>query len=452
MSYGDIATKLASAAGLSAGEISDGLTLPFVQQSNETPWDFLWRLALDVDYEVKVQGSKLRFAAAGGSAAGEPTTLTFGEELWSFSPRVTGVGQVDSVNVRGWDPTGAQSIAASSSPGTTLSTPGTTRASIADALGAGSAVVVDRPVVDQSHAAAVAKSVATQIANAYVEGEGVLEGTPTLTAGSRVTIAGVGTAFGGTYAVSGVRHVLRGESGYQTQFFVSGCEDRSLLGLAGSSGPARSGWGRRIVVGKVTNNNDPDGLGRVRVSYPALDDSLEGWWARIVAPGAGAARGFLTLPLPGDEVLVAFEHGNEQHPYVIGSVYNGTAKPGDLSTTDGSFCLTSEKKLTVVAADAVSVTGQKTMTYSSADAAAFNTTGSGTIDVDAKGALTLKSSQAVTLQAGTTAELKAGTTMTISAGGAEIDLGPSGVTIKGPLISVEATGMLKLAGAMVTIG
>jgi phage protein D len=452
MSYGDIATQLASAVGLSAGEVSSGLTLPFVQQSNETPWDFLWRLALDVDYEVKVQGSQLSFAAAGGSASGEPITLTFGEELWSFSPRVSGVGQVDSVAVRGWDPTGAQAIAASASPGTTLSTPGTTRASIADALGAGGAVVVDRPLVDQDHAQSVATSVATQIANAYLEGEGVLEGTPTLTAGSRVTIAGIGTAFAGTYALSGVRHVVRGDSGYETHIFVSGCEDRSLLGLAGGSVPVRSGWAHRMVVGTVTNNDDPDGLGRVRVSYPALDDSLEGWWARVVAPGAGASRGLLTLPLPGDEVLVAFEHENEQHPYVIGSVYNGTATPGDLSTTDGSFGLTSEQKLTVVAADAVSVTG-KTMTYSSSDDAAFTTTGSGAIDVDAQGALSLQSSQGVTLKAGTTTELSAGTSLTISAAGAEIDVGPGGqVTIKGLAVTVQASGVLQLSGATVMLG
>lgn len=453
MSYGAIATQLASAAGLTAGTISDGLTLPFVQQSNETPWDFLWRLALDVDYEVKVSGMQLSFSAAGGAATGQPTTLTLGQELWSFSPRVSGVGQVDSVAVRGWDPASAQAIAASATPGATLSTPGTTRASLADSLGAGKAAVVDRPIINQGHATAVAGSVAAQIANAYVEGDGVLEGTPTLAAGARVTIAGVGTAFGGTYAISGVRHVVRASSGYETQILIDGCEDRSLLGLAGSPEPVRPGWGRRIVVGKVTNNNDPDALGRVRVSYPGLDDSLEGWWARVVAPGAGATRGLLTLPLVGDEVLVAFEHENEQHPYVLGSVYNGTATPGALSTTDGTFSLTSQQKLTVVAADAIAMTG-KTQTYSSSDDAKLTTTGTGAITVDAKGALTLQSSQAVTLKAGTSAELSAGTSLKISStGGAEIDVGPAGdVTIKGLMISVQASGVLKLQGATVMLG
>jgi uncharacterized protein involved in type VI secretion and phage assembly len=202
----------------------------------------------------------------------------------------------------------------------------------------------------------------------------------------------------------------------------------------------------------VTNNDDPDALGRVRVRYPALDDSLEGWWARIVAPGAGASRGLLTLPIPGDEVLVAFEHENDQHPYVLGSVYNGPAKPGALSTVDGSFSLTSDKQLTVVAAEAASLTG-KTMTLSSSDDAKLETTGSGAVEVDAKGALTLKSDQAVSMQAGTSAEIQGQTSLKFSSGGAEIEIGPGGtVEVKGISVSVKASGVLTLSGAQVMLG
>ena len=106
-----------------------------------------------------------------------------------------------------------------------------------------------------------------------------------------------------------------------------------------------------------------------------------------------------------------------------------------------------------MAGDAIAVTGKTTMTYSSADAAAFKTTGSGTIDVDAKGALTLQSSADVTLKAGTTAALSATQSLKISCSGAEITLGPAGkVAIKGMLVDVEASGVLTLKGATVMIG
>ena len=87
----------------------------------------------------------------------------------------------------------------------------------------------------------------------------------------------------------------------------------------------------------MTQNEDPDGLGRVRVKYPALGDDTEGWWARIAAPSAGKDRGLLMMPVVGDEVLVAFEHDDVHRPYVIGALWNGKDMPGDLVQSDGSF-------------------------------------------------------------------------------------------------------------------
>ncbi len=78
-----------------------------------------------------------------------------------------------------------------------------------------------------------------------------------------------------------------------------------------------------VVVGKVTNNSDPDGLGRVRVTFPWLSDADESFWARIAAPMAGNDRGVYFLPEVDDEVLVMFERGDVRIPYVIGCLWNG---------------------------------------------------------------------------------------------------------------------------------
>ncbi|MGH8566156.1 MAG: phage baseplate assembly protein V [Gammaproteobacteria bacterium] len=82
-----------------------------------------------------------------------------------------------------------------------------------------------------------------------------------------------------------------------------------------------------VVIGIVTNNKDPDSLGRVKVKFPWLSDSDESAWARVAAPMAGKDRGFYFLPEIDDEVLVVFEHGDMRFPYVLGALWNGKDKP-----------------------------------------------------------------------------------------------------------------------------
>jgi uncharacterized protein involved in type VI secretion and phage assembly len=101
----------------------------------------------------------------------------------------------------------------------------------------------------------------------------------------------------------------------------------SLLELLSESGGGRTG--SRItgaVIGLVTNNNDPDGLSRVKVKFPWLSASDESYWARVAAPMAGNDRGIYFLPEVDDEVLVMFEHGDVRFPFVIGSLWNGQDK------------------------------------------------------------------------------------------------------------------------------
>ncbi len=82
-----------------------------------------------------------------------------------------------------------------------------------------------------------------------------------------------------------------------------------------------------VVVGIVMNNQDPDGMGRVKVWFPWLSATEGSWWARIAVPMAGKDRGAYFLPEVDDEVLVAFEQGEVRSPYVLGALWNGIQKP-----------------------------------------------------------------------------------------------------------------------------
>jgi uncharacterized protein involved in type VI secretion and phage assembly len=94
------------------------------------------------------------------------------------------------------------------------------------------------------------------------------------------------------------------------------------------------GYVKGVAIALVTQNRDPDGLGRVKLRFPWYSSTHESTWVRIAVPMAGAEQGTYFLPELGQEVLVAFEREDVRFPIVIGALWNGTAKP-PLGNDDG---------------------------------------------------------------------------------------------------------------------
>jgi len=88
-----------------------------------------------------------------------------------------------------------------------------------------------------------------------------------------------------------------------------------------------------VVTGKVTDVKDPLGIGRVRVNFPWLPGENQSYWAPVATMMAGKQRGSWFMPELGDDVLVAFEQGHVDHPYVLGFLWNGKDKPPRTDTT-----------------------------------------------------------------------------------------------------------------------
>ena len=83
-----------------------------------------------------------------------------------------------------------------------------------------------------------------------------------------------------------------------------------------------------MVVGVVTDVNDPEQLGRIKVNFPSVaQEAPVSEWTKIAWPMAGADRGFEFLPEVGDEVVAAFFHGAVDHPVALGFTHNLTDKP-----------------------------------------------------------------------------------------------------------------------------
>jgi uncharacterized protein involved in type VI secretion and phage assembly len=81
-----------------------------------------------------------------------------------------------------------------------------------------------------------------------------------------------------------------------------------------------------IIIGLVSDLNDPEDLGRIKVTYPTLNNQVSDW-ARLVTPMAGKSRGMFFRPEVGDEVLVGYEQGDPRRPYILGSLWSKTDPP-----------------------------------------------------------------------------------------------------------------------------
>lgn len=89
-----------------------------------------------------------------------------------------------------------------------------------------------------------------------------------------------------------------------------------------------------VAVALVRDNRDPNGLSRVRVSFPWHKQPEELYWARLATPMTGNGYGTYFLPEVGDEVLVAFERGDMRFPFVVGSLWGRDRQP-PVTNADG---------------------------------------------------------------------------------------------------------------------
>jgi uncharacterized protein involved in type VI secretion and phage assembly len=131
----------------------------------------------------------------------------------------------------------------------------------------------------------------------------------------------------GEYTITSSTHAFVPTlTGYRTSLVCSGLEDRTLAGLQDSAVSTSKLNGVYSAI--VTDAEDPEAMGRVLLSFPWLSETYVSPWARVVQFGAGEKLGWQILPEPTDEVLVAFENGQLNSPYVLGGLYSQDRRGG----------------------------------------------------------------------------------------------------------------------------
>jgi uncharacterized protein involved in type VI secretion and phage assembly len=435
----DIVSKLLTEAGFQAQCDPSGEPHEFVQQNNETDWELIWRLADRSGLELVIDG---RTASLRKPSSDNAVELEWPATLRSFNPRVTAVQQVDEVTLRAQDPKTNQAIDVSASSPQQVAQIGVNRHTIVAAFEEAKTHIATEPVKSQAEGMSVAQAKLDRLANAYVAIEASTSGNPKIKAGASVKIGGVGQQFSGTYPVTQAVHIFRGGSTYETSF--SNVPISTLLAATRSGhGPGQPSFGSQLVIGVVTNNQDPENMGRVRIQYPALADDAEGTWARIAALSAGNERGALMLPVVGEEVLIGFEHDDTTRPYVLGSLFNGQDTPGDdlVHGQDGSFVVLSNKQILAASKEDMSLTSGGKLLIEVTDNVEEKYKQDWTNETTGKASLKATQpfeidGQNVTIKGQAQIEIEGSATVTLKCGGSQIQLSSAGIQISGPMITL----------------
>jgi phage protein D len=326
VSDAEMIETIAQEVGLRAHVAASGDMHDYMLQPNSSNLAFLQARAAALGYLLYVDGDTLHCRPPAVEDA--PIALQWGPTLTEFRPRLTTIGQVKQVTVRGWDPDSCQEISGEVSAGQGAPQINERRTGgefVQDAFHiTASTFITDRPIRTQTTAERLAQAIANQHAGRFIEAEGTCRGNPALIAGTSVNISAVGDRFSGTYSITSAVHHVSAD-GYVTEFTVSGLNPVTLIHqlIPHRAVPGTGG----LALGIVTDNQDPAGQGRVKVKFPWLSNDQTSHWIRMAVPGGGAARGIAFLPEVHDEVLIGFEMGDMQHPYVLGGLWNGRDAP-----------------------------------------------------------------------------------------------------------------------------
>jgi phage protein D len=439
-----VVRQVARNAGLTVGRVElSPVRYTQLSQVNVSDWEFLQQLAhehgvtVQVDDKGKLELLKPKPASgAPAPTATSPLVLRHGD-LLSLRASLTDADQVERVEVRAWDVATKKAFVAVEPAIRSKTAVPDYRDPLAGKRT--TMLVSDTPYSTQAEADTAARSLAEAVSAGHAEIEAVAHGHPRLRAGLPITLADAGPAFSGRYTATSVRHVIDPDTGYRSIVTVSGSPDRSLAGLAlGGNAPGRSPRMPGLATGIVTDIKEVgrDQRGWVRLKFPWLDDNYVTDWVRTVQWG-GVGGGGVFSPEVNDEVLVGFEQGSLDRPYVLGGLYNGVDQPSphDLPLVDRTSgrvnrrSLVSRKGNRLELLDGLTTSGVRLQTGDKRlDITLDEKTGS--IDIRVSGPQGRRVLGSITM----------------NAKGITIDAGLGDLVLKGNTVSVEATTSASVNG------
>ncbi len=316
----DLAREFAAPHGLRVQSHESAPLMQYAIQHHQTDLEFLQQMAQRAGLYFAVREDSLHIFSLAG-IAGEAQTLRLGETLLEAGFEINGDSVVGEVAATGWD---TARIETHSERATSARSGRSVYAGVtaADVGGSGARALVDLGVEDAVQVEMLAQAELDHRAAREVVLTGTAQGDTRLRPGASVEAAEVERSVAGTYVLTTATHRINERVGYITE-------------LSSAPPPRRERpRGSIAAPGVVTQIDDPERLGRVRVSLPSFEN-VNTDWINVVTIGAGSGKGLMIQPDVNDDVLVLLAHEDPAQAVVVGGLYGANGTP-DAGIEDGA--------------------------------------------------------------------------------------------------------------------
>lgn len=314
----ELARTMVEELGLEVEAVDPGPMRRKVVQYRQSDLELLIEVAERCGLYFTLRGQTLHLLTLEG--LDEPLPLLLGSSLLEAQIEVNSDSACRSVQTTGWNPHNAESHEGAAGA------PRVGRRIAAEAApdkvgGSGERILVDELLHDSLQAEAMAQAELDRRTSGEVTLRGLAEGDPLLRPGAVVELSGVAKGLEGRYVLAEVIHTIDRQQG-----FVSAINTAPPR-------PRPRAKGVLTTPGRVTQVDDPEKLGRVKVVLPNYAE-VETDWLEVVVPGAGVGKGLIALPDIDDQVLVLLIQEDPAQGVVLGGLY-GLNNPPDAGVEGG---------------------------------------------------------------------------------------------------------------------
>jgi phage baseplate assembly protein gpV/phage protein D len=301
----ELAQEFVATLGLAVQAVEHGPLWQRLYQHQQSDLALLVDVAARCGLYFTLRDDVLHLVTLDGIGTALP--LVLGETLLEARVEVNTDPACRTVTVSGWDPLRVEPHRGQATQ------PRVGRAVAAEAnpmhVGSdGQRKLVDERTPTDDHATGLAQAELDRRLAGEVTLWGVAEGDPRLCPAARVAVDGLDPALSGRYVLTEVTHRIAAATGY-------------VVELSTTPAPAaNSPKGTVSTLGVITAIDDPQKLGRVRVTLPAYNNVESDWWG-MLSVGAGAGKGLMMMPDVGDRVLVLLMHEDPGEGIVLGGLY-----------------------------------------------------------------------------------------------------------------------------------